>query len=384
MIDEPLYQVAMLGAGAASFGAPLTAALNVRLDEIGVGLSKALRVLGAAEMEAIDPTAPLVAVYFGGDKVTDHAAVSQLLSHSTPVLPVVANLKAYTESVPPALKPINGLALDPHAPDMTALANLVLEDLALLRRTRRLFLSYRQSESSDVAQQLRIAFDGQGYDAFLDTNSVPKGDDFQAVLWHRLLDSDVLVVLDTPDFLGSKYTQLEIAQALAMSVGMLHVLWPGVVRAPYAALAVPLQLDSGDFAGSRLTAAAESRILKATEALRARCMAARHTNLIVEFCEEADRIGVATAVQPGRFVIAELGDRRIVAIPAVGVLDARRYHEASTKFDVGGKAADEAVLIYDHRGMLPEWTVFLDWLDEFLPVKGLRVTDTAARLGEPA
>lgn len=382
MLRQPKYQLVILGAEAQRFGAILVQAVKGRLDEVGDDLGRALQVFRSGKIAQMDPIAPVVAVYFGGDVNTDAVEVTRLLVNAVPILPVVPDLSQYARLVPAPLHPINGLEIDATSPDFTAVVNLVLENLSLLRRSRRLFLSYRRHESTPVAQQLRVAFDGHGYDAFLDTNSVPKSDEFQAVLWHRLLDSDVMVVLDTTDFLSSRYTQLEIANASAMAVGMLQVLWPDVVRTEYSMLAVPLQLSAADFDGDCLNAAAIARITTHTEALRARCLAARHTNLVVEFCKEAANIGAKVAVQPDRYVLAELVDgRRIAAIPAVGVPDARRYHEASERFSMAGVDADEAILIYDHRGMLPNWITFLDWLNEFLPVKGLRVTDTALRLG---
>ena len=378
----PIYQLVILGSEAARLRPHLVDAVEARLGEVGAGLGNALHVLDRSQVGRVDPIAPVVAVYLGNDTHTDSAEVAELLAASVPVLPVVYDLEAYTAFVPSPLHPINGIALDEGSPDFTALVNLILENLSLLRRSRRLFLSYRRYESTQVAHQLRVAFDDQGYDAFLDTNSVPKGDEFQAVLWHRLLDSDVMVVLDTADFLGSEYTRLEIANASAMSVGILQVLWPGVVRAPHSTLAVPLQLTPSDFAGDQLTETAVNRIAIETEALRARCLSARHTNLVREFCLEAARIGAKVSVQPERYVLTDLPDgRRLAALPAVGVPDARHYHEAKDRFAVAGVDADEVVLIYDHRGMLPQWMTFLDWLDDFLPVRGMRVTDTAMRLG---
>jgi len=374
------YQIGLFGAGIRPFGAQIEAAVRARVTEIGDDLAEALSFFGPGEQ----PSArwPSVIVYVGGDTVTDEEDIEAMIAASIPVVPVVFDLEHYSSQVPPALKPINGSAVDAAAPDFAAIVNVVLENLGLLRKARRLFLSYRRVESTPVAQQLRIAFDAQGYDAFLDTNSVPKGDPFQDVLWHRLLDSDVVVVLATENFLASKYTKLEIANASAMAVGMLQVLWPGVQSEPFASLAVPFQLEDADFDGEQLKTETIVRIVSATERLRARCLAARHASLIGEFCEEVRRIGGNPLVQPGRFVLAEMPDgRRIAAIPAVGVPDAQRYHEASSRFPVGEHGATEARLIYDHRGMLPQWMSFLDWLDDFLPVKGLRVTDTAAKLG---
>jgi hypothetical protein len=380
MLPPALYQLVLLGAGRAAHGASLADAVKQRLAEIGDDLSGALRVVESSDIGAIVPNAPIVAVYFGNDPAVDQVEVQKLAADAVPVLPVVDDLDGYTAKTPAILHPINGLAVRWSAPDYTELANLILENLALLRRSR---LSYFRKESTAIAHQLRVAFDDAGYDTFLDTSSVPKGDDFQSVLWHRLLDSDVLIVLDTPNFLSRRWTQQELAQASAMSVGMLRVVWPDVTREPKAELAVHLYLDASDFESEeRLTADAVTRIITGAEALRARCITARHTNLVVEFCEEAHRLGATTTVQPSRYVLAAMPDgRKIAAIPAVGVLDARRYHEASSRFPTSGGHADEAVLIYDHRGMMADWREFLDWLDRHLPVRGIRVTETAAKLG---
>ena len=175
-----------------------------------------------------------------------------------------------------------------------------------------------------------MAFDDAGYDTFLDTSSVPKGDDFQSVLTHRLLDSDVMVVLDTEHFLDSRWTKFELAEAAAMGVGLLRVVWPGVDRVRKAELAQHVYLDRSHFGGDLLSPDAVTMIATATERLRARCIGARHTNLVEEFCDAATQVGARTAVQPGRYVLAQMPDgRRIAAIPAVGVPDARHYHEAS-------------------------------------------------------
>lgn len=380
-MDQGVYQLVLLGGRRQEWGNPLVATIKERLREMSPDLERALVVLDAGDMRALLATAPTVAVYLGSDSHIDASGVQTLMTAAVPVIPVVDDVQNFNEKVPVALHPVNGVAVG-KVPDFTEVANLVLENLSLLRRSRRLFISYLRRDSTAVAHQLRVAFDDAGYDAFLDTSSVPKGDDFQAVLWHRLLDSDVMVVLDTENFLESRWTTKELAEASAMSVGMLRVVWPGVKPVRGAELAEQLHLEVQDFEGDRLTDSAVDRIGKAVGMLRARCIAARHTNLIVEFCQEAVRAGAQVTVQPGRYVLARTKQgRRIAAVPAVGVPDAQRYHEASARFPQSGETADEALLIYDHRGMLPAWTVFLDWLDDHLPVRGLRVTNTASRLG---
>ncbi|MDR6873555.1 hypothetical protein J2Y55_004582 [Bosea sp. BE125] len=383
-MQDAKYQLVLLGGLVDRCGDQLVEVVRARLSDVGSDVSASLQVLRAADLTSLSPTAPSVAVYLGNDTTTHRGELRKLKDAAVPVLPIVVSLEGFSSNVPVILSGVNGIAVGDEF-DFTETANVILENLSLLRRTRRMFISYLRKDSTAVAHQLRVALDDKGYDPFLDTSSVPKGDDFQPVLWHRLLDSDVMIVLDTPNFLSSRWTAMELAEASAMSVGLLRVVWPNVPTARGAELAEQIQLTNEDFRGARLKVKAERRVVKAAEALRARCIAARHTNLVVEFCEEAEKIGAKTTIQPGRYVLAKMPDgRNIAVVPAVGVPDALRYHEASARFPQKGQLADEAVLIYDHRGMLPAWTSFLDWLDDYLPVRGLRVTDTAAKFGRAA
>jgi hypothetical protein len=107
------------------------------------------------------------------------------------------------------------------------MVSVAFENFRLLRSERRLFISYRRVESQGIAIQLYEALDALGFDVFLDTHGVPPATDFQSVLWHRLADSDVVVLLDTPDFRTSRWTVQELARANATSLQILHLLWPG-------------------------------------------------------------------------------------------------------------------------------------------------------------
>ena len=261
-MDQGAYQLVLLGGRRHEWGGMLVDAVLGRLRDIGPGLDRALVVLGPGDLSSVRATAPVVAAYLGGDDNTDVSDLETLLAAAMPVIPVVDDLRDFRNKVPAVLRPINGIAVG-MVPDFTEVANLVLENLSLLRRSRKLFISYLRAEATVAAHQLRVAFDDGGYDAFLDTSSVPKGDDFQAVLWHRLLDSDVMVVLDTENFLGSRWTVRELAEASAMSVGMLRVVWPGVLPVRGAELAEHLHLEDWDFDGDRLTDAAVERIGRA-------------------------------------------------------------------------------------------------------------------------
>ncbi|MEW3673962.1 toll/interleukin-1 receptor domain-containing protein, partial [Pseudomonas aeruginosa] len=76
------------------------------------------------------------------------------------------------------------------------------------------------------------ALDARGFDVFIDVRSVPPAADFQSQLWHRMSDSDVVVLIDTPGFREGRWTAEELARANATNVQILHLLWPGQKEDP--------------------------------------------------------------------------------------------------------------------------------------------------------
>lgn len=377
------YQIVVLGPGAGAQRPHLEASVQKRAADLSPDVRENVVFFDVQNRRNRRGGLPTVGVYFGGtehNNPEDISALNELLGEAVVIVPVVDQLSSYPDLTPPELHPINGVERNPSDPTLGVITNLVLENLGLLRRSRRLFLSYRRAESIAVARQLYDALAERGYDVFLDTHSVPKADPFQEVLWHRLADCDLMVMLDTPDYFSSRFTTEEFARAEAMTVGVLQVIWPGHRPQRQTELSFRHNLRRRDFIGRRrleLRGDAIDRVASDVELLRARSVGARHSNLVLEYCREAIAAGATVAVQPERIVRTVLGAKVVAAVPALGAPDAVLYHEANRWLDNGYQ---EAVLVYDARGLRPQWLEFLAWLDRFLPVKTLRVTDTLSRL----
>ena len=102
----------------------------------------------------------------------------------------------------------------------------VLSHAWLRRRERRVFISYKRTDSEPIANQLHDALTRRGYTAFLDDVSIPKGLDFQAELNWWLNDADLLLVLLSPNFEESPWCMEEIAFAQGRAVPLVVVEWP--------------------------------------------------------------------------------------------------------------------------------------------------------------
>jgi hypothetical protein len=206
-------------------------------------------IFDASNLRLLSVGSPKVGVLFSdGERGKQFAnEVAILLGSSAVVIPVVSSLQDFQASVPERLYPINGMPLDKAGPNLEAVATLVLELLGLMRKRRRLFISYKRDESAPVAQQLHHALDERSFDVFLDTLSVRAADPFQERLWHRMADSDIVILLYTQNAHSSGWVEDEIKRANGMKITVLQVIWPGVKRDRQTEMFEPHYLADADF-----------------------------------------------------------------------------------------------------------------------------------------
>lgn len=182
--------------------------LSDRLRDLGLNAG-AISFFGQGDEANLDRSMPLTAVYFGSRSHTvDSPLVGQLIEDFVIIATVVSSLDRVSMELPPQLRHINAMKND--AITIDRLRNLILETFRLLRRERRLFISYKRSDSQSFANKLYEELDARGFDVFIDVRSVPPGVDFQAELWHRMSDSDVVILIDTPGFSESRWTTAEL------------------------------------------------------------------------------------------------------------------------------------------------------------------------------
>lgn len=316
------------------------------------------------------------ALYFGCEGATHKPPSAPA---AVPVVPVVSDLERASYQLPDSLRPINALAWS--ADQAERIAAALLECAGLLPRQRRVFLSYRRREARLAALQLFDAFSARQYDVFLDTHGVPPAADFQAMLWHRLCDSDVLVMLDTPGYSESRWTNAELGRALAKGIVVLRVQWPDstpdrrTLTSSRAEL-VPEEID----ASGRLAEEAVERICLHLERARSESIAVRHLNLVSKVRGDIEKIrGQFLGTGHSSSLHLQLPDgRALVAYPSVGVPTSSTLHDAS--INCLGKSA---AVVYDSIGLLPSWQTHLDWLGGYVRgVRWIKASEAAWQLAD--
>lgn len=376
------YQIIKLGADN-TFYKEVLDTLYHHIDELGLAKESILEIDENNFKTEYKGNSPTFCLYFGSNSGTfkNIDLLNILIKDANLILPVASDLEKFSSQIPKELENVNGFELAT-SNDIEKLVSCILEGLSLLRLSRRLFISYKRDESSTVAIQLFEQLEKNGFDVFLDTHSIRPGEPFQEELWHRMADTDVVVLLNTPGFLNSNWTTQELAKANSMSIGILQVIWPSHKLERDAELSIPLQLSDSDFGNkifkkptSYLNPNTISNIISQVESLRARSLASRQDNIITEFIASSNRVGKKADLHSEKFITIKRSDgKELVIIPTVGVPQAFTYNQSEELVArIKSKNVAGAFLLFDHRNIREKWIKHLDWLDNYLPVKTIKI-----------
>lgn len=374
-----LYELAILGSATHEERATLTSTLRDMTNDFGLAFGDDVFVHDGSSVDTRDKHAAFAAVYFGGAKAVDAEVAELVMRASAPLIPTVAEDGDFGRDIPIFLQEANGLKRRADDPRMTELAAALLECVGLLRRQRRLFVSYRRLESRTAALQLHDILTARGFDVFLDTHDIRPGDPFQDVLWHRLVDSDVMVMLDTPGYFDSRWTRQEIARARAKDIQVLRVIWPDHAPNKLTDMAESVYIEASELEGPDGPIAPEvvKDIVLRVERLRSRSIAARYLSITGKLRADAERIGASIEGVGAHRAIAVrlLGGCKVWAYPVVGVPTAEILNDIAEKARRAGHCA-VPVLVYDHIGIREAWNTHLRWLDEQIrAVRAIKVSE---------
>lgn len=361
------YEIGILGDFTPDEAARLIATLTSLLADFDLIVGDNVMVRTRGDFQTRDTHAATVVAYFGGPAKADQDLAQEAVRSSIPVIPTIPSVGDFGVLVPEFLQPTNGLRRRTDDPNMLELSTALLECVGLLRQQRRVFVSYRRVESRSSAVQLHDTLSSRGFEVFLDTHDIRPGEPFQEVLWHRLCDSDVMIMLDTPTYFERKWTRQELGRARAKEIHILRVVWPAHTPPLHTGFAETIYLDAADLTGpdGPMVELAVDRIVLAVEALRSRSIAARHMSIAGKLRAEVTKIGGnVEGIGLHRAMALRLVDgSKVWAYPVVGIPTAELLNDVASK----AQKADHGevpILVYDHIGIRDQWKAHLKWLDD--------------------
>jgi hypothetical protein len=177
-----------------------------------------------------------------------------------------------------------------------------------------------------------------------------------------MADSDLIVLLYTPEVMASDWVHQELTRADSMGITVIQLIWPGVKRDRRTELFYPQYLSDSDFAaspaaegGPRFTSPKLDSLVALIESMRARALRSREVKLVDNFCALAREAGFSSVIQPGRsYVDLEKANVQMRVCYTIGVPD-------STNFETIIQSKEKCFL-YDSSNIREDWSKHLQWL----------------------
>ena len=389
-MSENYYQIILLGKVDERL-VSIQKSLTNRFNDLKIN-PNFIKFIHSENYSSKDPKYPTIAIYFGGDK-SNTLHLSNLIDESVVIIPVVKSNELVPTELPDEISHINALPINETNNNTERLVSIIFENFRFLRKERKVFISYRRIDAQGAADKLYDLLDANGFDVFLDTRSVPPAQNFQDQLWHRMTDSDAVILLDTPSFRTSRWTKEELMFANENNIHILHILWPQQKEEGIASFNEFIKLAPKDFkmkglsrsgipyTGKNITKKTLKNIVIKTEQLRARAISLRYKYLVDNFCDAARDAGYNPSVQIDQWIsIANWKENGLAVIPAIGVPTADRINDIYNAVSNSKFKNSEKWIIYDNRGILKQWLEYLDWLDNHLPIKAVNMTKASSLL----
>lgn len=272
------------------------------VDKIRQSVAEELEALGlhrtvtVAVAEAPLPEGtPAVGLFLGGIAAAADVAlrdpVMECLAAGVVVIPVVDDLHAFHAQVPDYLAFANGVEWS--TPDqLRHLSRLLLEEIGIEEKQRRVFISHKRDDGLGAAEQLHDALSHHGFRPFIDRFAVRAGQGVQEEIANALEDHAFLLLLETPLAYTSDWVFDEVDYALSHAMGILILRWPGEPQPVPGSHGLPrLDLDADELLPNEhgydtLTEAGLSRVIADVEAAHAWGLT-RRRRLIIRSIEEA-------------------------------------------------------------------------------------------------
>ena len=218
------YRIVLLHRGLDAFATRLKQAIFDAADDLA-HVTKLLEFSNDLSHEDI----PQVVVYLANERGRTDKGIEELidaaLKRDVSILPVIdePESRGISKKIPKTIVHINAAFWTGQG---QGVANSILEILGLIEAQRRVFLSYRRTETSEMAEQLHTALVQRRFDVFLDRFSVEPGADFQRRLEEDLSDKAFLLLLESNQLQESKWVRHEIAYAHARRIQILALTLP--------------------------------------------------------------------------------------------------------------------------------------------------------------
>lgn len=361
------YGIEVFQVGRSDCVQELKQAVALELETLGLHRSVAVAVVEGRPAG----DAPQVGVFLGSALAkSDDDVIMRMnsaLAAGTVIIPVVSELVSFAKEVPSELAFSNGIEWRVGG-DARSLVRVLLEELGIEERQRRVFLSHRREDGLGAAEQLHDKLTHANFLPFIDRFSIRKGQDVQKEIANALEYYAFLLLLETPQAHNSNWVFDEVDYALSHTMGILIVSWPDDPKPVPGSIGLPRlvltkeELTTDQHGYSTLTDAGLERVISKVEESHALALVRRRRMIVKSIEESAQSAGVDSCVplRDWRLLVKQGSKTTVVGtmprLPTAGDL------QAIDKASISAGASSQALLVHSARQLSAELKDHLQWV----------------------
>ena len=176
---------------------------------------------------------PVIVLYFASLECKNSKLHNDLISKAMEkgyfLVPIIEEDSDFNDIMPKILLNLNAFKWEGKNPQVH-LNNFIFDNLGLNDKERRVFISYKRSDGSGMADQLLNILTRQKFDVFLDRYNIDYGSEIEKKIFQSIDDKAFLLVLESPEAHQSDYISKEVNYALKHGKALLIISFPDIEK----------------------------------------------------------------------------------------------------------------------------------------------------------
>ena len=327
--------------------------------------------------EFADERIPQVVAYLASASGKSNPVVNDLidtaLDRGVAILPILPSASRdrpgeVSQQIPESIAHLNAAFWEG---DGTQAVTSLLEMLGLIEKERKIFISYRRSETNALAIQLHTELVRRRFDVFLDRFTVEPGADFQRRLDQDLGDKAFVLLLESSGLRDSQWVQHEIAYAHSRRIEMLALTLPNTASSelvPSIDNAFRRCLDTSELSDiGTLSPSGLAEVLDKIELGHAHALRRRREQILGSVTAKLQATGCTCSPADDWCVMAHSpGGKSGLFWVTPRYPDPRDFHSLSRQHDRVKSAAElddlQGAVVHDAGQLAADHQRLLDWL----------------------
>lgn len=291
--------------------------------------------------------------------------VDEWIKAGTHVVPLFSESDSFSKCVPKPLSKVNAIKWSrTESTPKARIATDILAMIGLTEQDRKIFISYKRSDSQKIADQLHKQLTELNYSVFLDWVSIDAGKDFQKSLMQDLGEKAMVVLLESENLKDSEWVMAEVDFARRHKLGLLALTWPRVTK--NRDLRVKSLPDGYRHRlasiKSKLTETQLTEVVEKIESVHAKAMTRRRKELLGSLWYEAQAHGISVRWIDPWAIMVETGKSKRNVVCTVCPRPANPRDLFGSDKTRESTSADMSLVVYYGHEFLDDHEPFLDWV----------------------